>query len=724
MTASSERSHRVGWGRRIDRRGGIRRLFRKCAIRRSAIPKAFGLEAATRIFWLSLGGPKVREGLLEVSAVPFSAWLLGVLLIAAGAGIAAQASDRADTPCSPVVAPVEQPIVLTQLPAAELSESKHPLAGGTLRTPYGEGARLMVLSPDGATKLLSEGFHSAADPDVSFDGTRLLFAGKRAAGDRWNIFEMNVDGSGVHQVTQAAGDCRNPSYQSTLYTIVSAKPWYQLTFVASIPETMNECGLGLATSLYSCKLDGTALRRLTFNLSGDMDPYLMPDGRLVFAGWQRARLNHGPWGRIGLFGVNIDGADYAAFCTEEGKRIKQMPCVTTKGLVVFVETDDAAWHGGGSLGSVTTRRPLHSYRPVTRVEQGVFHSPSPLPDGRVLVSRLSTDGRGTYGLGVLDPQTGRFESLFDDPEWHDIQAKVIGMRAEPDGRSSVVTEEDPNGKLYCLSVYTNDLKESDLPRGSVKRLRVLEGIPLQAGGAGSHGIPAVSQRRILGEVPVAADGSFNIEVPANTPIELQILDDKGMALRRCGWIWAKNHEPRGCIGCHEDGELTPENIMVEALTRPSVKLTLPSERRRTVDLRRDVMPILAAKCADCHTEWDSPVRLTRDLSPVSGEGRSGRFNLSYESLLQGAKNGKGRYIHAGGARTSPLIWSLYGRNTSRPWDGSAGAGEVIEKMPPDGSEALTDEEKQTFVEWVDLGALWDGLPEPAHPPAPKNGGGQ
>jgi hypothetical protein len=24
-----------------------------------------------------------------------------------------------------------------------------------------------------------------------------------------------------------------------------------------------------------------------------------------------------------------------------------------------------------------------------------------------------------------------------------------------------------------------------------------------------------------------------------------------MALRSCSWIWAKNHEPRGCIGCHE-----------------------------------------------------------------------------------------------------------------------------------------------------------------------------
>jgi hypothetical protein len=213
-------------------------------------------------------------------------------------------------------------------------------------------------------------------------------------------------------------------------------------------------------------------------------------------------------------------------------------------------------------------------------------------------------------------------------------------------------------------------------------------------------------------VPIATDGSFNIEVPANTPIELQILDKQGMALRSCGWIWAKNHEPRGCIGCHEDGELAPENVLVEALKRPSVKLTLPPERRRTVDFRRDVMPIVAAKCVQCHSEWDSPVRLTTDQAPALGEEGAPRFNRSYESLLEGAQNRPGRYVHPGSARTSPLTWSLYGRNTSRPWDGIAAAGQAVAKMPPDTSPALTDEERRTVVEWIDLGAQWEGILNP------------
>jgi len=695
MTAGSREIHRIGLGRYREQQGGIRRLYR--------VP---------------------ISGFVRYAAC--------FLLVAAVAVTAARASEQAAKPLNPALASVEDAIVLTQLPVADLFGNRESVAGGMLRSRYGEGARLIVLRPDGATKILSEGFHSASDPEVSFDGARILFAGKKGTSDRWNIFEMNVDGSGVRQITHSLSDCRSPSYQSTLYTIVSAAPWYQLTFVSSTPGAVNECGLGILTNLYSCKLDGTAVRQLTFNLSSDLDPYLMPDGRLVFASWQRARLNHGPSGRVGLFGVNIDGADCAAFCTEEGRRIKHMPCVTTKGLVVFVQANELPWHGGGALGSVTTRRPLHSYRPVTRADQGWFHSPSPLPDGRILVSHLPTGGGGTFGLGVLDPETGRFDPVFDDPQWHDVHAKVIRARPEPDGRSSVVSEEDANGKLYCLSVYTNDLKWEWLPRGSVKRLRVLEGIAVRgesrigssADGSGCRGIPALAQRRILGEVPIAPDGSFNLEVPANTPIELQILDDKGMALRRCGWIWAKNHEPRGCIGCHEDGELTPENILAGALTRPSVKLTLPTERRRTVDFRRDVMPIIAGKCAQCHADWDSPVRLTAELAPASSEGRASPFNRSYESLLDGAQNGKGRYVHCGQARTSPLIWTLYGRNTSRLWDGIAAAGQSVGKMPPDTSPALSEEEKRTFIEWIDLGGLWDGIPAPVNPSADKGGGGQ
>ena len=55
-----------------------------------------------------------------------------------------------------------------------------------------------------------------------------------------------------------------------------------------------------------------------------------------------------------------------------------------------------------------------------------------------------------------------------------------------------------------------------------------------------------------------------------------------------------------------------------------------------------------------------------------------------------------------------MIWHLFGHNTSRPWDGDASSGRVA-KMPMEGKASLTDDERRTFIEWIDMGALFDGI---------------
>jgi hypothetical protein len=655
-------------------------------------------------------------------------------LVLAAVSLAALICLADDAPASPPVR-LGEPFLVTQLPVDRGAESKAATCGGMLRascedgagialvnldgpprSDYGEGGRLVIVDPDGSKRRLAESFHSVCDPAVSFDGKRLLMAGKKSAHDNWNVYEVGVDGSGLRQITQGLGDCRRPAYQSRFYQISEANvAWYHVTFVGRPAGAINETGVGTAKALYSCKLDGSGVRRLTFNLSSDYDPHLLRDGRLVYASWQRRTLERGLAGRVILLEANLEGTDPAPLCVDGGGPIKHMACETSGGLVVFVEADGTTGDGAGRLACVSNRRPLHTYRPITKPEDGLFHSPAPLPDGTILVSRRPADGSGTYVICRLDPASQRVETVLDDPTCHAIQAQLVAPRAEPDGRSSPAIDSDPNGKIYCLNVYTNDFRDKAwLPPGTVKTLRLLEGISRSptspTGTAAPPGAPALAGRRILGEVPVAPDGSFNVEVPANTPIELQLVDASGLALRSCGWISTRNHFNQGCVGCHEDPELTPENLMVDALRGPSVVVAPPVEQRRSSDFRRDLMPIVTQKCLPCHAQGGSPPDLTARTKDVADAAFA---RAVYELLLEpsaGVPSGepRGRYVDPGRARTSPFIWHLLARNASRPWDGAT-AQRNPKPIPPDAKQPLKPEETRLFVEWIDLGAAWSDM---------------
>jgi Tol biopolymer transport system component len=483
------------------------------------------------------------------------------------------ATAAAVLPAAPPPLPAEAPIVVAQVKAG--GRVPEALVDGALRLDGGEGGRLVLVEPRGRVRVLTKAFHSAAEPEVSFDGRSILFAGRKTANDPWCVYEMGVGGTAARKVTCGKGGARQPVYQSTVYTLTptSVEPWQQIAFVGANPGERNEAGVAANTSLWSCKLDGTALRRLTYNLSNDRDPTVLPDGRMVYAGLLRS-----PDGdhreRVALLGVNEDGTDYQLYAGPEGLRVKQMPAPTTSGLLMFVEADRIAGDGGGRLAAVRQARPLHSHRSLTAAEDGLFRSPSPLPDGRVLVARRSPGGDEPWSIWRFDPRNGAREKVFGEAAWHSVEARLVAPRPMPDARSSVVSEDDAQGRLYTIDVGIQETGRS-VPPGSVKRVRVVEGV------AATSERPATL--RLLGEADVARDGSCQVQVPANTPLRLQLLDAQGNALRSSAWLWVRNHAAQGCVGCHEDPERTPPNRMIEALRSPAPVLNPPPDSRRRLD---------------------------------------------------------------------------------------------------------------------------------------------
>ena len=153
-----------------------------------------------------------------------------------------------------------------------------------------------------------------------------------------------------------------------------------------------------------------------------------------------------------------------------------------------------------------------------------------------------------------------------------------------------------------------------------------------------------ARKRLLGELPLAEDGSYQVQLPANTPVQLQLVDADGLALRSSAWLWVRNHDAQGCVGCHEDRERTPPNRLVKALQAAAPVLDLPPDKRRGVSYAADVKPIVDAKCQSCH----------------GTPGKAPQLDLSAAGLA--------RLGPAGEARRSRLLWHLLGRNTARAWD--------------------------------------------------------
>jgi hypothetical protein len=436
-----------------------------------------------------------------------------------------------------------------------------------------KGSRIVFLARHGSPAVLTPEFSAAADPSVSFDGKRILFSGKRTAQDKWDIWEMDPDGRNKRQITRGFGNCREPEYlaRSSITPPDFDDKVRWITFISDAAGTYQEGKPELATSLYTTNLEpvegrGSVTWRTTFNLSSDFSPTVLQDGRVLFT--SRQKYANSPE-TFPLLAANWDGSGLNLFCgTDQGEYFKTMACEMPDRTLVFVESANPA-DSGGRLARVSFRRPLRSYDPLSR-GTGLYLYPHPAADGALLVSFSS--GKESYGIYSFDfEKGGPGERIFDDSKWEDLDAQAVVPRPEPQGLISAVVDSLTWGHLHCLSVY-----ESNLPgvkairKGDAKRARFVEGVPASAVLQRELPSQSVSDAgtRLLGEAPVEPDGSFFVEVPADTPFLIQLLDDKGKVVETMPrWIWVRRGTSRACIGCHENKELAPENRVSDAVRK-------------------------------------------------------------------------------------------------------------------------------------------------------------
>ena len=70
----------------------------------------------------------------------------------------------------------------------------------------------LISPPDKLTTLLDDPRGGIRDPQVHYDGRRILFSYRKGGTENYLLYEINADGSGLRQLTDGAYDDFEPTY--------------------------------------------------------------------------------------------------------------------------------------------------------------------------------------------------------------------------------------------------------------------------------------------------------------------------------------------------------------------------------------------------------------------------------------------------------------------------------------------------------------------------------
>jgi hypothetical protein len=150
--------------------------------------------------------------------------------------------------------------------------------------------------------------------------------------------------------------------------------------------------------------------------------------------------------------------------------------------------------------------------------------------------------------------------LYNDPAAADFEPRPIIARRGPVVRPIRARRHAYSGRFLCSSVFAT--REKDVPvRGRLVRL--IEGVPVVGRHSTQTNLWPVWKNhggtfaRVLGTAPLAADGSFFVEAPADRLMHFQVLDsDRRVLGNQLTWIYPRPGETKSCVGCHENPHTT------------------------------------------------------------------------------------------------------------------------------------------------------------------------
>jgi hypothetical protein len=537
--------------------------------------------------------------------------------------------------------------------------------------------------------------------DLSFDAKRVVFAFKKGPQEGHRIYEVNIDGTGLRQLTFP------PDNEAELVKKYRVDPNYhhgtddmQPCYLADggIAFISTRCQYGIlcdapdnftTTVLYRMDGDGKNMQKLTNSSVSEASPVALPDGRILYTRWEY--VDKGAVSVKCLWAMSPDGTAsseiYGNDISLPPTMIYGRPIPGTSNQYVMLGAPHYPQSGIGTVirldmaKDIRTRDPMTYMTPYVDIQSEpgfafregngpwqsdrtgskgpLFKDPYPLARDLFLVAHkpagpVWNDPRA-YGLSLLD-DTGRVIRIYSDSAISCWLPYPIRPRAVPPVITSNVNKELAAAQQAACMVTNVYHGLKGVEPGRVKYLRVLEQVPRPwatrrywPGDQYDQQHACVTKDTHLGlkvlhgVVPVEEDGSAYFTVPADANIFLQVLDKDFMALQtERTYVNYRPGEVRGCVGCHETPRDTPT---LKAGGTPLAFRRPPSQ----------IGPQLGEKTAGRALNYATDVQPVWDKHCLECHGAEKQeakldlrgtltdlFSVSYENLVPERRRGKSK----------------------------------------------------------------------------------
>jgi HEAT repeat protein len=465
---------------------------------------------------------------------------------------------------------------------------------------------LIPARPDGTlTRLTHLKTGSVFKPEPSYDGRKVLFALRRDGEDWFHLYEINIDGTGLRQLTDGPFNDFAGVYL----------PDGRIVFCSDRTGYLEEYHEERTETLFVMDGDGRNMRQLTFLPGTYFEPSVLRDGRILFSFWDAFHIDVPPFDKHETFlmTVNPDGTEERHLFGAGQYRFFNRERHSGIGLTQARELPDGRILVQSEMGpslldlraGLSVRDALTPVFPGTTSVQlggtthrahlsplGTRSTAYPLPDGRFLFSGTFPGARDS-AIYVCDPDTREERLLVNVPNYAEFDAvPVLAPRPKPAVLPAKPTPKDRETTRFLVVAGRN----ADNPQRAeaLKRARYFRVIEAEYTGVTTSSHTNL-ETRILGTVPILPDGSAYFEAPADTPLFLDPIDAAGNRVlmewgyphtsvamgmhypaTQMAYMVGRAGETKSCYGCHAPQSDAVPNASVLALKYGPVKVTRES----------------------------------------------------------------------------------------------------------------------------------------------------